>query len=98
LKNIEVMKDTFIFNSDLSSGQQNAEIQKFQKIIEDDARIIELRGKIRKSSENKLDNGTISTSDLIREITKEEIAVQDKIKHEIELLKSIYDLKNTLNN
>lgn len=97
-KNVDIAAEAFLFNNNLAATQQLAEIEKYQKIMCDDDKIIILRERIRKAAEAELENGTISTSDYIRELSKEEIAKQEKILHEIELLKSFYQLKTTLNN
>lgn len=97
-KNVDIAAEAFLFNNNLAATQQLAEIEKYQKIMCDDDKIIILRERIRKAAKAELENGTISTSDYIRELSKEEIAKQEKILHEIELLKSFYQLKTTLNN
>ena len=40
----------------------------------------------------------LTVTDLMREINAEDLAKQDKIQHEVELLLSIYNLKYTTNN
>ena len=64
----------------------------------DDSEIILLRKNIVKASESKVENGKLSVSELLRDINSESQAVQNKILHEIQLLKAIYQLKNTTNN
>ncbi len=97
-KQVEYSRETFLFNTNLISQQQGAEIERYLKIMEDDKSVIALREKIRKAAETEFENGTMSASDLITEINKEEIAKQDKIVHEIELIKSIYELRTLKNN
>ncbi len=95
---VDMGKDAFLFNTNLQTEGQLAEIQKYFSIMADDDNVIRLREKIRKAAENEVVNGTMSASDLIMEINKEEIAKQAKIVHEIELIKSIYELKTIKNN
>jgi len=95
---VENGRQTFLFNTNLQSEQQMAEIQRYMKIMEDDDAVIELREKVRKATEVGVINGAKSTSDLITEVNKEQIARQDKIVHEMELIKAIYELKNIKNN
>ncbi len=97
-KGVSIQKETFLFNLNLKIAQQNNEIQKIQDLIKTDSQIIELRSGIKKSAEIKVENGTMSVSDLIREINAENLALQEKTLHEIQLLISIYNLKNTSNN
>jgi len=95
---IENGRQTFLFNTNLQSEQQVAEIQRYMKIMADDDAVIELREKVRKATEVGVINGAQSTSDLITEVSKEQIARQEKIVHEMELIKAIYELKNIKNN
>ena len=94
---IEVNREIFDFNNRLLTTRQQAEITKYRKIIDDDRRIVELRGNIKRASEAKVENGTMSVTDLIRDISAEQAAFQNKTLHEIEMLKSIYNMKNILN-
>lgn len=91
-------RQTFLFNTNLQSEQQAAEIQRYLKIMSDDDMVISLREKVRKATEVGVINGTKSTSDLITEVNKEQIARQEKIVHEMELIKAIYELKTIKNN
>jgi len=91
-------RQTFLFNINLQSEQQAAEIQRYRKIMSDDDMVITLREKVRKATEVGVINGTKSTSDLITEVNKEQIARQEKIVHEMELIKAIYELKTIKNN
>jgi len=95
---IESQRETFLFNTDLASIQQHNAIEKMHRIMADDSEIIQLRTSIRKTSEAKYTNGTITVSELLRDIIAESQSTQAKALHEIEWLKSIYDLTNTLNN
>jgi hypothetical protein len=95
---MDVQRDVFIFNTDIQSRLQNAEIQNIQRQLEDDGKEIEIQGNIRRSTEIRLENGTASVSDYLDEISAENIARQNQKIHNIELLKTIYQLKNTLGN
>ncbi len=95
---IDLQKDAFLYNINLSGIQQNNEISKLRELIGRDQEIIALRESIRKTSEAKVGNGTLTTSDLIRDIQAEDLARQEKSLHEIQLLISVYNLKNLTNN
>jgi len=97
-KGINVQKETFLFNSDLKTKQQQTEIEKLQSTLANDDEIIRLRGNIKKSASAKVDNGTLSITDLIREINAEDQAKQLKSLHEIQLIMNVYQLKNNINN
>ena len=97
-KATDIQKETFLFNTDLKNKQQKAEIEKLQSTVTNDDEIIRLRGNIKKSASVKVDNGTATITDLIREINAEDQAKQLKALHETQLLLSVYQLKNNTNN
>ena len=72
-------------------------IDKYINQMKYDDEIIRLKTSIRKASEAKIANGTISGTDLMQAINDEHAAIQSKITHEIQLLLSIYDFKYVLN-
>ncbi|HLP04997.1 MAG TPA: TolC family protein [Paludibacter sp.] len=97
-KTVDVQKETFLFNSDLKTTQQKTEIEKLQLQIKNDDSIIGLRQNIKKAADARFENGTITVSDLIREINAEDQARQVKSLHEIQLILNVYQLKNNTNN
>ena len=50
------------------------------------------------AAEAKVENGTLTVTDMLREITAENLARQTKALHEVQLLMNIWNLKYTLNN
>ena len=62
-----------------------------------DDEIVRLRESVRKASESKYRNGVITVNDLLRDIINENNAMVERSRHELELLKNIYDLKVVLN-
>lgn len=97
-KTVDLQKETFLFNNNLITKQQKNEIEKLQLTVTNDEDIIKLRQNIKKSTTAKLDNGTASVSDLIRDVNAENQALQLKSLHEIQLLMTVYQLKNNTNN
>lgn len=69
-----------------------------RKQMQDDDEIIRLRTNIRQAAEAKVANGTLTVTEMLREITAENMARQTKALHEIQLLMNIYELKYTTNN
>ncbi|EBD1747287.1 transporter, partial [Campylobacter jejuni] len=51
-----------------------------------------------RAAEAKVQNGTMTVTDMLREITNESMARQTKALHEVQLLMNIWQLKYTLNN
>lgn len=98
IRSIETQRETFLFNTSLDVAQRNATIDKYIDQLKYDDEIIALRGSVRRASEAKMANGTLSGTDLTRDIHAEQSAIQDKILHEIELLMAIYNLRYAINN
>lgn len=94
---VEVQRDIFLFNNRLEYTQQSGEIARLRRALADDDRIVALRRSVREAAESKLRNGVIDTDDLLRKITEEDTAATARSAREIELLKTIYALKHTLN-
>lgn len=94
---IENAREVFLFNNSLQSTEDRAAIDRYRRMMKEDGEIISLRTSVRKAAEAKLEHGTIDVNDLLQEITRENRARIDHSTHEIEMLKSIHELKNTLN-
>lgn len=94
---LEANRDVFLFNTDLQSTQQNSAILSMRKQMADDDEIIRLRVNIRKAAEAKVANGILTVTDMLREITSENLARQTKAVHEVQLLMNIWNLKYILN-
>ena len=97
-RKLETSRDVFLFNTNLESTQQSSAIQSMRRQMVDDDEIIRLRVNIRKAAEAKVENGTLTVTDMLREITAENLARQTKALHEVQLLMNIWSLKYTLNN
>ena len=97
-KNIDVQKETFLFNTQFALKQQNAEITKLQEILKTDDEIIPLRTNVKKASLAQLENGVINSNDYLREVNAEDNARQNKILHEIQLLMAKYNEQTTRGN
>lgn len=95
---VNAQRDTFLHNLYIQIPQQQTEIEKYKKTMLDDDEIIRHQTLIRKAAEVKVENGTMTVSDLMKEINAEEAAKQAKTLHEIQYLMSIYALKHTTNN
>ncbi|MEP6947783.1 MAG: TolC family protein [Ginsengibacter sp.] len=97
-KSIEIQKETFLFNTNSTLKQQNAEILKLQELIKSDDRIIQMRSKVKNTATAQLDFGVINSSDYLREVNAEAGAMQSRLLHEIQLLEAQYDQKTTSGN
>lgn len=97
-KLIDVQKETFLFNNNLENRQQINEIEKLKSSLKNDDEIILLRTNIKNATQAKLENGTATVTDMLREVNAESLARQTRALHEIQLYMAVYQLKNNQNN
>src|SRR5690606_19260177 len=83
---LDVQKETFLFNTNLTLKQQNSEISKLEELIQTDQDIVLLRENITLSAQNQLAYGTITTNDYLTYTHAEDQAKQNLIVHKIQLL------------
>lgn len=95
---MENQRETFLFNNHISQIEKDNIIEKYRLMTKEDEQIVELRRQVRQAAESKLSHGIISSHDLVREINSENQALIQQSLHQVELLKSLYDLKIILNN
>lgn len=72
-------------------------MEKIDTLMKNDDELIRLRTNIRKSAEAKVANGTLTVTEMLREVTAEDQAKQTKALHEIQRLQALYDIKYTMN-
>ena len=95
---LHVERSTFLFNTDLQLINRQTDLKRILDLLQQDDEIIRLRGNIVKASEAKLRTGTIQVNDLLRDISSENRALQQKALHEIESLQTIWKMKQLTNN
>ncbi|MCL2131451.1 MAG: TolC family protein [Lentimicrobiaceae bacterium] len=94
---VQTQKATFIFNNNLQLSQQKADIDRLQKQLNLDDEIIGLKTEIKQSTESKLEDGTATVNDLMKDVTEENVAKQNKLLRQIQLLMTIYNYNNVIN-
>ncbi len=94
-QNIEVQRETFLFNTNYALTQQNSTITKLQELLVKDDDIISLRNSIKETAVAQLQNGVINSTDFLREANAEDLARQNKILHQTQLLLAQYTLLTT---
>lgn len=94
---VEADRDRFLFDTGMTAARQKADIESMHEVMADDARIVALRANVRKAAESQLRNGVIDATALLTKITDENRAKLTASYHEMELLRLIYQLRNTLN-
>ena len=97
-ENIGVLRENFLFNTQLQVAQQRNEIEKSRRLATDDDHIIELRARLLKASEAKVAGGTLTVTEMLRQLTALDLARQNKVTHEIQLLWSQYNQNYLTNN
>ncbi|MBQ7822971.1 MAG: TolC family protein [Bacteroidaceae bacterium] len=98
LKQLDVERETFLFNTRLQQIQENEEIYKLSELMKSDEDIIRLRTNIKKAAEVKYANGVISVTDVIREINAENISRQEAVIHRVQQQMAIYNYMYITNN
>lgn len=97
-KQIETQREMFLFNTNLSLSQQNAEIAKIQALMKTDNQIIALRESVKRTTKIQLENGTATANDYLIAVNAEDKARQNLIVHQMQLLMAQYNYLNTTGN
>ncbi len=95
---IDVQKETFLFNTNLSLKQQSSEFIKLKQLIAIDNDIITQRTAVKDVSKAQLDNGVITVHDYLSELDAEDAAKQNLLLHQVQLLMDEYNYQNTSGN
>jgi outer membrane protein TolC len=96
--NLDIQKETFLFNTRLSLTQQNEAINKFQALMDQDQQIIDLRVSVKTAALAQLNNGVSTSHDYITRVNAESQARQSLILHKIQLLQTQYNAMTTSGN
>lgn len=94
---IETDRDLFLYNSNIQVASQRDKLEGIRNSMKEDARIVELRSRVRKAAESQLDNGVIDATALLSKIADENMSELMARYHEIQLIQEIYKLKYLLN-
>jgi len=97
-KTIEVQKQSFLLNTNISIKQQLQEIDKLKKLITIDKEIIDIRTSVKESTKAQLEHGVITSNDFIRELNAEDTARQNLAIHTTQLLLAQFNYKITTGN
>lgn len=90
-KNVDVQKETFLFNTRLSQRQENTTLEKYRDMVKTDEQIIPLRESVKLAASAQLENGVLSPHDYLSQVNAEDIARRLQILHQMELLKAQYN-------
>lgn len=95
-KTIEAQQEAFLLNTNIALQQLDAEIKKLENMIELDQKIITLREKITKTSSAQLDNGIITASDYVTDLSAELQAKENQLIHTLQQALAKANYQNTL--
>lgn len=96
-KMVDTERELFLFHTRLQLIGQQERIRTLRMQLQEDDEIIRLRTRIRKAAEVKVANGTLSVTEMLRELTAESLARQTKAQHEMELLMEQFNMKQLTN-
>lgn len=95
--NIDVQESTFLFNNRMEVTRYGREVERLDTLMRNDDELIRLRGNIRRAAEAKVKNGTLTVTEMLREVTAEDQARQARALHEVQRLQALYDIKYATN-
>jgi len=93
--NLDIQKETFLFNTNLQLTQQNEEGNKYQALIDQDQQIVDLRASVKTAANAQLTNGVITPHDYITQVNAESQARQSLALHQVQFLQSLYNSRTT---
>ena len=95
---VDIQRETFLLNTQISLKQQSRELGKFQALIDTDARIIALREQMKNTANAQLEFGTLTVNDYLTYLNAEDQARQNLLLHRIQLLMAQYGYAVTAGN
>ncbi|QDA58945.1 TolC family protein [Hymenobacter jejuensis] len=97
-QNVDVQRETFLFNTHLTLTRQQADVQKYQEQLAQDEQIVALRTSVKNSANAQLQNGVITSHEYIVQVNAESAARQALVLHQIQLLQAQYSYQTTSGN
>ncbi len=95
---VRAQRSTFLFNTQQTLHQENADIRKYHQLIVSDDDIVNLRESVTKTSAVQLQNGVITANDYLLDVNSAAQARQDRAVHQIQLLMTQYNYRTTSGN
>ena len=75
-------------STELDLTQQQTQISKLQRLMEQDQESVALRHSVAQAAQVQLDNGIITTHEYLQKVNAENLAKQTLLLHEIQLLQA----------
>jgi len=95
---LDIQKETFLFNTKIAMTQQDQDIKKYNDLVADDQKIVDLRVSVKNASDAQLQNGVITGHDYLTQVDAEAQARLNLILHKVQLLQAEYNHLNTTGN
>lgn len=93
---IDKEKAHFLHNTEITQHQQSSTIRKYERLLNSDNELVELRTSIKKTAKVQLINGLITTIDYIKILNDASRAKQQLDLHHILLLQAQHNLQTTI--
>ena len=81
-------RKAFLMSTELDLTQQQTQISKLQRLMEQDQESAALRHSVAQAAQVQLDNGIITTHEYLQKVNAENLAKQTLLLHEIQLLQA----------
>jgi outer membrane protein TolC len=95
---LDIQKETFLFNTRIAMAQENQDIRKYQELVENDQKIVDLRVSVKNASDAQLKNGVLTSHDYITQVDAEAQARLNLVLHQVQLLQAQYNHLTTTGN
>lgn len=93
MRSLGLQREAFVTNQQVEATRQRGALDKVQAQLHYDDELIALRRRIYSSSTAKMEHGTLTGVDLMRDLTNVRLAEQEKILHRVQYLQLLYDLR-----
>ena len=87
---LDIQKETFIYNTRISMAQQNEDVKKYAELIVNDQKIVDLRVSVKNASDAQLQNGVITGHEYLTQVDAEAQARLNLILHQVQMLQAAY--------
>lgn len=92
-RSLGLQREAFVTNQQIEATRQRGALDKVQAQLHYDDELIALRRRIYSNSTAKMEHGTLTGVDLMRDLTNVRLAEQEKILHRVQYLQLLYDLR-----
>ena len=94
---IDVQEEAFRLERRMETAQHRRTVERLDTLMKNDDELLRLRENIRKAAEARVEEGTLTVTEMLREVLAEDQARQTKALHEMQRLQALYDMKYVLN-